>query len=325
MPQDSALYGIARIRCHEKNLIGRDKMQRLIDGNVEEAVRLLVDAGYGGIPDATVEDAERLITSELGNTYALIREISFDSATTDLFLMKADVNNIKLLMKLKLTDSGDEPLLMRGGLYSQEALMKFIAGDYRDLPEEFREALSALEQNIQTSVEPAAISIALDRAYVQYAFRTAKGFAASYFRAQADFDNVIAMLRIRSMGGGTDKLRTALLPEGDVPASRLAQAMDAPIDGMAKLIATGPARDGILRGLDAIQKGMEISVMERERDNCLISLANAGKLRDDSIAPVVGYLLAREQEAKCIRIILTAKRNGLPDTDMTERLRELYG
>ncbi len=324
MPQNSAYYGITRIRCHEKNLIGRDKMQRLIDGSVEEAVRLLVDAGYGGIPDATVEDADRLITSELGNTYALIREVSFDSATTDLFLMKADVHNIKMLMKHKLADSG-EPLLIRGGLYSQEALMKFVAGDFRDLPEEFREALAVLEQNIQSSLEPATISILLDKAYVKYALRTAKGFAASYFRTQADYDNVIAMLRIRGMGGGVEKLKAALLPQGDIPASRLIQALDLPVDGMAKLIATGPAREGILRGLDAIQKGAEISVMERERDNCLISFANAGKLRDNSIAPVVGYLLAREQEAKCIRIILTAKRNGLPDSVITERLRELYG
>jgi hypothetical protein len=40
---------------------------------------------------------------------------------------------------------------------------------------------------------------------------------------------------------------------------------------------------------------------------------------------VVGYYIARDREAKAIRMILTVKRNGLDDGVITERLRELYG
>ena len=43
MPQDSVIYGVSRIRCHEKNLLGPARLQRMLDGNAEEAVRQLVD------------------------------------------------------------------------------------------------------------------------------------------------------------------------------------------------------------------------------------------------------------------------------------------
>ena len=42
MPQDSVIYGVSRIRCHEKNLLGPARLQRMLDGNAEEAVRQLM-------------------------------------------------------------------------------------------------------------------------------------------------------------------------------------------------------------------------------------------------------------------------------------------
>ena len=44
-----------------------------------------------------------------------------------------------------------------------------------------------------------------------------------------------------------------------------------------------------------------------------------------TIFPIVGYYLARDREAKAVRLILTVKRNGLDDAIIAERLRELYG
>jgi len=326
MPQNSAIFGVARIRCHEKDLIGKDKMQRLCDSTADEAVRLLNDMGYGSMPDATAKDVEKLISNELNAAYALVREVTFDKELSDLFLMKADVHNLKLLLKLRLTGSKDDPAYMQGGCYAPEALYKMVQNsEYRDLPEEFRKALATLEQSFQADVDPAAISIMLDKAYMAYAMRVGKGFAVPYFKAQADFANILALLRIRNMNGGIDKLKNALIPGGDIPESRFVQALEAPVDGLGKLIATGAAREHILKGLDAIIKGGSIVNMEKERDNYIISMASKDKYQNDTMAPVIGYLLAREQEARCVRLILTAKRNNLPESAVTERLRELYG
>ena len=326
MPQDSVIYGVARIRCHEKDLLTQDRLSRLIDASADEAVRQLVEAGYGSLPDATIEDADRLIESELNDTYALVREVSFKPKATDLFLMKADVHNLKLLLKLRLTGNGEKPALMRGGNYSAEALTDMVLNaDYRELPEEFQSALNKLEQSFQTAVDPVVVSVALDRAYTEYAYRVGDKFSKEYFKIQADYNNVLSLLRLRAMNASADRLHAALLPEGYIPHARLLASMDAPLDLLGKALAEGPAREGILRGLETMTKTGNISALEKERDNTLIELAAKGKPENESIAPVIGYLLAREQEAKCIRLILTAKRNGLEDAIITERLRELYG
>ncbi|MEA5059720.1 MAG: V-type ATPase subunit [Candidatus Pelethousia sp.] len=326
MPQDSVTYGVTRIRCHEKGLLGQDKLQRILDGSAEEAVRQLVDMGYGGLPDATAADAEQMVSNELAAAYALVKEVSFAPAVTNVFLMKADVHNLKLLLKLRLTGSGEAPALMQGGVYAPDALKRMVeAADYRDLPPQFQAVLSAMEQDFQSSVDPARISTALDGAYVQYAYDTKHPLVLSYFKARADFDNVLAMLRLRQTGGSAERLRSMLLPEGAIPHAALLAALDAPMEGIARLVAMGPARAGILRGLDALQKGEGIAVLERERDDYLIKQVGGARFDNDTIAPVVAYLLAREQEAVCIRLVLTAKRNGLPDSIITERLRGLYG
>lgn len=327
MPQDSVIYGVSRIRCHEKNLLGPARLQRMLDGNAEEAVRQLVDMGYGGLPDATVADAEQMIANELAAAYALVKEVSFQPAVTDLFLMKADVHNLKVLLKLRLTGSKETPVLLPGGVYSVEALSHMVeAGEYKQLPPAFQEALNALEQSFQVRVDPARISTALDSAYIRHAYASKlPAQVRDYFKALADFDNVLTLLRARQMQADPDRFAALLLPPGDIPQAALLGALEAPVEALGRLVAIGPARQAILKGLEGLQKGEGIAPMERERDNYLMDLFQSARFDNDSVAPLLAYLLGREQEAACIRLIITVKRNGLPDSIITERLRGLYG
>ena len=43
-----------------------------------------------------------------------------------------------------------------------------------------------------------------------------------------------------------------------------------------------------------------------------------------SVGPLLGYLIARENEIKTVRIILTGKQNGFSDDAVRERIREMY-
>ena len=326
MPQDSVTYGVTRIRCHEKGLLRPERLQRMLEGNAEDAVRQLIDAGYGGLPDATPAQAEQLVSNELQRAYALVKEVSFKPAVTDVFLMKADVHNLKVFLKLRLTASGETPAVMTGGLYAPEVLQHMVeTADYRDLPPQFQAALNDLEHAFQSGVDPARISAALDGAYVQYAYDTKDRLLLPYFKARADFDNVLAVLRSKHTGAGQERLRALLLPAGDIPIEALLAALEAPAESLPRMLAIGPAGPGIRRGLEALQKGEGAAALERERDNYLMGLFKDARFDNDSIVPVVAYLLAREQEALCVRLILTAKRNGLPDSIITERLRRLYG
>ncbi len=327
MPQDSALYGVARIRSRERTLLNRERMQRLSESTPAEALRQLIEIGYGAMPEATLDDVEAMIASELNRAYELIREVSVKPEQTDLFLMGADVHNLKLLLKLRLTGSNAEPTVERGGLYDPKALAKMVdTGEYKDLPEEFRVALERLEQGFaRGQVNPSGVSTALDNAYLAYALQKGDAFTQTYFKAQADFNNLIALLRVRALGGDAERLSALLLEGGDIPREILLKNFDTPTEGLARAATAGPMADAMAKGLEEVARTGRVSALEKARDDALMAFASKGKNDVDTMAPIMGFLLAKGQEARCVRLVMTALRNGLGEDVISERMRVLYG
>ncbi len=329
MPQSSYAYAVARIRAKENGLIGRDKMSRLAESSLEEAVRMLVESGYGNMPEATAADCEAMIAHERDDAARLVQEITPEPEITDLFLLKTDIHNLKVLLKARLLDSQDVELVS-GGVYLKEKLTLAVRDhDYRDLPGALRDALEALEKELPTREDPQRVSVRLDQAYHTHAGmilnKHKNAFASDYFKALADFDNVLALLRLRAMGASKEELADVVLPGGSIPKSTLVDAMEQPQENMVKQVSTGVAGSAIQKGLEEMLRTDRVSALEKARDNHLMELTKKGKYDVMTLQPVLGYLLAREQEARCIRLIVTVKRNGLDEGVITERLRELYG
>ena len=56
----------------------------------------------------------------------------------------------------------------------------------------------------------------------------------------------------------------------------------------------------------------------------MIEAMKPHKYETFSVGPLLGYLIARENEIKTVRIILTGKQNGFSDDAIRERIREMY-
>lgn len=326
MPQKSALYGVARIRSAERFLIPRERMRKLAEMSAEDVLGQLVEGGYGALPDAKAADPEALIASELAKTNELVRDVSTEPEQTDIFFMQADVHNLKLLLKLRLT-GGESDALMKGGCYDPKFLAKCVEdADYSRLPDIFKETLDAFEKEAKSgTVDPALLSTALDDAYIRYALQKGNDFVKTYFRAFADFTNIATLLRVRAIKGERARFASLLIEPGDVSKSSLLSAFELSDDALSKALPVGPAKEYMARGIETAVKTGRISAVERERDNYLIRLATDRKSETDTNGPVYGYLLAKRQEANVLRLILTAKRNDLPQEVIDERMRLLYG
>ena len=93
-----------------------------------------------------------------------------------------------------------------------------------------------------------------------------------------------------------------------------------------------------LNGMDAIQEYLEgtaykggaealresTSAFECWCDNRIIETIKPQLYNPFTIGPIVAYVLARENEIKTVRIILTGKQNAFPDDSIRERVREMY-
>ncbi len=66
------------------------------------------------------------------------------------------------------------------------------------------------------------------------------------------------------------------------------------------------------------------SAFERWCDNRLIETIRPQKMNSVSMGPIIAYYLARQNEIRTVRIILTAKANDFPEEAIRERVREMY-
>ena len=327
MPQPSYAYACARLSALNKRLLEPQTVQRMAEGSLADAMRALSDVRYGNLPDATEADAERMIERELTDAMLEVQEISPNAAITDLFLLRADVQNLKVLIKARLLNQ-TEPVFTPGGLFDKETLSEMVqTRQYQALPPIFTEALNKLEKQLEMRVEPRNISIALDRAYLAHALKETEKqpVFSQYFKAMADFDNVLTFLRLRAMGASIETLDEVILPEGGIGYRDLYGAYELSFDSLNRVLEKSVCREALLKGLNAMQRTGNISEVEKARDNYLVSLLSEHKYETETIYPVVGYYLAKEREGKAVRLIITAKRNHLPDNVIRERLVTLYG
>ncbi len=327
MPQPSYAYACARLSALNKRLLEPQTIQRMADGSLQDAMRALSDVRYGNLPDATEADAERMIERELTDAMQEVKEISPNPAITDLFLLQADVQNLKVLIKARLLNQ-PEPVFTPGGLYEKEALTEMVqTHQYQALPAVFTEALNKLEKQLEIRVEPRNISIALDRAYLAHALRETEKqpVFSHYFKALADFNNVPTFLRLRATGASIETLDEVILPEGGITYRDLYGAYELSFDSLNRVLEKSVCKEALLVGLNAMQRTGNISEVEKARDNYLVSLLSAHKYETETIYPIVGYYLAKEREGRAVRLIITAKRNHLPENVIRERLVTLYG
>lgn len=327
MPQPSYAYACARLSALNKRLIEPQTIQRMLDGTASDAMRALSDVRYGNLSDATEADTERMIEREMTDAMQEVRELSPNPAITDLFLLRADVQNLKVLLKARLLNQS-EPVFTPGGLFDRDTLTAMVRDrQYEALPEIIRDAMIALEKKLEIRVEPQTVSIALDRAYLRNALKSSEKHPvfSQYFRAMADFDNVLTFLRLRAMGASIETLDEVILPEGGIQYPDLYNAYEFSFDSLNRILGKSVCPEALLAGLNAMQRTGSISEVEKARDNYLVSLLSEHKYESETIYPIVGYYLAKEREGRAVRLIITGKRNGLSDSVIRERLVKLYG
>lgn len=345
MAQKSMLYSSARVRVLEKKLINRDELFKLIDApSAEEALNMLSERGYGS-SRAESEEKDTLsamLGAETADAAALLKELSADERVTDVFLYRADVTNLKLLIKRNLLGS-DQAELDDSGLIPHTVIRSMVKNEtYFDLPEEILSALHDIHARIREnppkpvqktesepslSFDPAFISLELDRAYYRYARSVGNAFLNEYFSAECDFANLSAFIRIKRRGGTESDLLRVLMPTGKITEDALKSAFSAEDSAKLPSILTRGLDGEFMRtvlNLFPANGEVQPEAVEMARDNYLMELIKRGSGDMDSILPVIGFYMAKRREAESVRLIITLKRNGFEPEFIKQRLRKTF-
>ncbi len=315
------LFTTGRIRSLERELLGRERMERMIDARTnEDALKILYDCGYQEVLSAepSLEDALSRFRREL---YGSLESYLPVPAVLDVFRLKYDFHNIKTAIKAAARDYDASRLYIDAGTVPIKVLLLSVPdGKSPAVPSEMNAAIASAADTLARTGDPQLVDFELDRAMfasqAKVARETGSEFLAGYVKLSADAANLRALSRARRMGRGRDLLRFALSDEGSVAPEKL---LDASEDALPALYS------GLLSpAASAAAAGAEMSSVDRLCDDALVAYIREAKLVTFGEQPAAAYVAAREFEMTQIRIIMAGRSSGLSPEAIRERLRSSY-
>lgn len=330
-------YSVARVRALETGLLDRGKIERMVEAkDAAEALKVLGETPYAAAVGqlSSVYEYETMLRQELVAVRTLFWKISPHPELTDLFFLKYDVLNLKLLIKGRRLGQEVDDLLVPAGTIPPAHLAALVAeGRFKELPPELARAAERAVESLAEEGDPQLVDTLLDQAYYTYLTRVLAGQGEAFLRAlvslQVDLTNIRTFVRLRHVAGGEAARTRALLPRFFLPGGRLAldsflAQAEEPLTAFADRLAKDQVGPVVSEGLAAWQREQSLTHYEKLADDFLLAFVKKSRLIAFGVEPLVAYLWAKENEIKLIRIIMVGKINGVPAAEIRERLRDVY-
>ena len=326
------LFGSANIRTLENAIIGRERIERLLNTKTtDEAWELLSDWGVSIVRNnETGKPArEETLLGILKGAYDRLGELAPDSDALRLWLYPYDCNNLKAAQKAFIRGIDPTSMLFDFGTLAASDIVKMVqTGNYEGLPANLKAAAKSAMDEYAKTKNPQVIDLILDKAcwrdMLEAAQRSGEAFVIRLVQARIDLLNAMIALRILRMNSG--EVGKVLFADAFLEGGKLMR------DAMTDCLANG--ENALLMILhrseySAFAEGfaksdMALSTAEKLADNYWMSLILENRFVPDGLEVMIGFLAAHEYEIKNLRILLSGKEAGIPIATIRERIRDSY-
>lgn len=316
----------AYVRALEAKLLTAADYNRMLDAQeLGDVLRLLQDHGYA-VQEATQKGVEDALREAREALFEDFRGFSMDERLLDLFRIRYDYHNAKVVLKAAAAGIGADHLLMEGGRFERQELARLLREEEEALlPPLMEEAVKESRKVLAAAGDPRKSDFLLDRACYSELAALAKelgsDFISGYVRLMIDAENVKALLRVERMYGGAELMSQAVLPGGEVSEDTLLIAVEnGAITEPYQGTPLAPAVEHIAQAIH----GGSVTAFEKACDDILMKYLQNAVLVSFGPEAVLAYFAAREQELRNIRIIMSGRMSGLRSEKIRERMRESY-
>lgn len=313
MASNSYPFAVGRITGLSAHLLDEKMWNRLIEANEKDALRILIESGYGTNAKEKTE-IEALVDAEVSDAYQIAKEIAPEPELINLFLLPEDAHNLKILLKGLHQRIDTKNLLHSGGSIPIDQLLKAFETDGGgDLPNPIKKAIEALIGE----EDPMMISAGVDRAifaYIQNVLASQKknyALVKDYFSLKIDCNNMLAIVRGNALKWDARKVQKMMIQSDTSDLETLLPAVGLPNDQLPKVLAKGSHRDALRKMFDKYAQDGNIGQLEQAMDQLTFSVIKESRNDSFGIGPIVHYLLRRENEAKALRVLFAQKRAGM--------------
>ena len=315
------------LRAREPRLLNSDRCERMLDASgFEEAAKMLVDCGYEDMSSMTALQIEEALTAHRTAIFRELDNIAPDHELVDLFRLKYDYHNAKVILKAEAMNMDGDALLSDSGRISGSDLkLLYNEEKYSAMPGALGEAMDSARSILARTANPQLADFALDSAYFGE-LRTMAGesgneYLQGYAAILIDCANLKSAVRTIRMGKDADFMKTALISGGSIDVDRILASPDK--ESLAALYAHTKLEDAALAGAAALD-GAGLTGFELACDNAVNAYLREAKLVSYGPEAVVAYVAAVENEITAVRMILTGRLADVKPEKIRERLRDLY-
>lgn len=315
------IYAVARIKARELSLLTQQDIDRLMACKTPaECFRALADKGWG---TGGEQSAEAIFAAETEKTWALMHELLEDLTPFDVLLYPIDFNNLKAAVKCTVTNAEPHNVFIKGGTVDpQKMQLAALQNDFSALPDFMAKPASEALQALLTTRDGQRCDVILDRACLEAIYNAGKASDNALIKSFAELKVAVSDIKIavRALHTGKSRafLEESLAPCTTLDVSELVTAASSNEEALFAYLSRTDYADGVAHLKESA------SSFEKWCDDRQTALVKEISRQDYfTIAPLLGYVTARQNEIATVRIIVSGKQNGLPDDKIRMRLREV--
>ena len=315
-------YGVARIRALESSLFTDDTMASLLQCQTyEECMTFLRDKGWGN--GSVEETLSEMLNEEKAKTQRILNDLVEDHEAVDILTIKDEFHNLKAAIKQVCTEDETEDIFYNHCKLDSDFLKNCIKqGEYSKLPDYMSSAAKEATETLLKTGSGQLCDVIIDRATLEAIKEAGEKSDNSLIKKYADSQVMIADIKIAVRCAATGKdshfVEKCLVPCRGISVAELTSSVDSGIEGVCDYLESAGFSDAV----NALKKSK--SVFECWCDNKIIEEIKPEKYHAFSVGPIVAYVIARENEIKTVKIILSGKLNGFDDEFIRERVRVMY-
>ncbi|MCJ7656349.1 MAG: V-type ATP synthase subunit C [Candidatus Atribacteria bacterium] len=339
--QEEYAFANGIIKKLEKGLLNKDLLERMIKSNDEvSALKILMESDLNdySFDLNNPADFEHSLNQELLHAYDIIKNISKVSTFNFLyftFASKYDFHNIKILIKSKYLkkDISNELFSPIGTIDIEKLNLAIKDEKYEDIPNSFEFLIKKTFSGYSKFKDPEIIDFILDKERYIMIFNkikeveiieTEENFLRRFIKINIDLNNIISCIRAKTRGERKSFAKEFLIPEGDFKIENIVEIYDSPLSSWFEKLIHTDYKNIVEIGVNYFQKNNSLMELEKLRDNFILNFSKIGKYITFGIEPLIGFVTAKENDIKNIRIILSGKLNKLSPDQIKERVRDTY-
>ena len=326
MKDTDFLFLTSMLRAREPAMLREGKIDRMLDAPAfDDAAKLLVECGYPDMSGMKMTQLESLLQKHRSDVFYELSGFEYAIDVLDLFRLKYDYHNVKVLVKSSGANVDASYLLSGSGRVDAKVLAEaFVSGQRSDLPPALASAMESATGILSRTGNPQLSDIEIDKAYfgelLSIAEKLDDDFITGYVRLMIDSANLRITVRAARIKRDEGFLSATLIPGGNISAAQIESSYS---DNTLAAFTVDALAQAVRLGGEAIEGGAQ-TLFELACDNAVLVYVTNTMFISFGPAPVIAYLAKLEWEITAVRMILAGKLTGISPSVIRERLRECH-